>query len=156
MQKNIKGNYQKTTQEYKPKKNVLFLNSFETRVCQPGGGPTFAAQKVVKGASKLKFGGQGFVSGIRVVVLSRKMMVWASKIIYFGLLRYLYEYFLKNGGKTVAKGGNFTLFNADWGAIIIGGSLEVGELLKSRGWWAPTQPTPPGWQTLIRKPAQRC
>ena len=49
----------------------------------------------------------------------------------------------------MVKGGNFTLFNADWGAIIIGGSLEVGELLKSRGWWAPTQITPPpGWQTL--------
>ena len=49
----------------------------------------------------------------------------------------------------MVKDGNFTLFNADWGAIIIGGSLEVGELLKSRGWWAPTQPTPPGGQTLV-------
>ena len=48
----------------------------------------------------------------------------------------------------MVKGGYFTLLNADWGAEIIGGSLEVGELLKSRGWWAPTQPTPPGWQTL--------
>ena len=38
----------------------------------------------------------------------------------------------------MVKGGNFTFFNADWGAEIIGGSLEVGELLKSRGWWAPT------------------
>ena len=45
--------------------------------------------------------------------------------------------FFKNAGKTVVKGGNFTLLNADWGAIIIGGSLKVGELLKSRGWWAP-------------------
>jgi len=105
---------------------------------------------VVKGTSKLRFGGQGFVSGIQVVVLSRKLMVWGSTIIYFGLLRFLYEYFFKNGGKTVVKGGNFT-----WEALIIGGSLEVGELLKSRGWWpthwwAPTQPTPPpGWQTLI-------
>jgi hypothetical protein len=51
--------------------------------------------------------------------------------------------FLKKGGKTVVKGGDFTLLNADWGAKIIGGSLEVGELLKSRGWWAP------GWQTLV-------
>ena len=42
----------------------------------------------------------------------------------------------------MVKGGNFTSLNADWGAEIIGGSLEVGELLKSRGWWAPTQPTP--------------
>ena len=49
----------------------------------------------------------------------------------------------------MVKGGNFTSLNADWGAEIIGGSLEVGELLKSRGWWAPTQPTPPGWQTLF-------
>ena len=50
----------------------------------------------------------------------------------------------------MVKGGNFTSLNADWGAEIIGGSLEVGELLKSRGRWAPTQPTPPpaGWQTL--------
>ena len=47
-------------------------------------------------------------------------MVLGSKVIYFGLLRFLYEYFFKNGGKTVVKGGNFTLFNADWGVIIIG------------------------------------
>ena len=46
-----------------------------------GWGPTFSVQKVVKGASKLKFGGQGFVSGIQVVVFSRKLMVWGSKII---------------------------------------------------------------------------
>ena len=90
-------------------------------------GPTFSVQKVVKGASKLKFGGQGFVSGIQVVVLSKKVMFWGSKIIYFGLLRFLYEYFFKNGGKTVVKGGNFTSLNADWGAEIIGGSLEVGQ-----------------------------
>ena len=64
-----------------------------------GWGPTFSVQKVVKGASKLKFGGQGFVSGIQVVVLSKKVMVWGSKIIYFGLLRFLYEYF----SKTVRK-----------------------------------------------------
>ena len=64
-----------------------------------GWGPTFSVQKVVKGASKLKFGGQGFVSGIQVVVLSKKVMVWGSKIIYFGLLRFLYEYFSKTVGK---------------------------------------------------------
>ena len=58
-----------------------------------GWGPTFSVQKVVKGASKLRFGGQGFISGIQVVVLWRKMMVWGSKIIYVGLLRFLYEYF---------------------------------------------------------------
>ena len=80
---------------------------------------------MVKGASKLEFGGQGFVSGIQVVVLSRKMMVWRSKIIYFGLLRFLYEYFFKNRGKTVVKGGNFRLLNADWELRM--GSLEVGE-----------------------------
>ena len=53
----------------------------------------------VKGASKLKFGGQGFVSGIQVVVLSKKVMVWGSKIIFFGPLRFLYEYFSKTVGK---------------------------------------------------------
>ena len=36
-----------------------------------GSGPIFLVQKVVKGESKLKFGGQGFVSRIQVVVLSR-------------------------------------------------------------------------------------
>ena len=62
-----------------------------------------------KGASKLKFGGQGFVSGIQVVVSSKKLMVWGSKIIYFGLFRFLYEYF----SKTMVKGGDFTSLNAD-------------------------------------------
>ena len=80
---------------------------------------------MVKGASKLEFGGQGFVSGIQVVVLSRKKMVWGCKIIYFGPLRFLYEYFFKNRGKTVVKGGNFRLLNADWELRM--GSLEVGE-----------------------------
>ena len=49
------------------------------------------------------------------------MMVWGSKIIYFGLLsHFCMNMFFKNAGKTVVKGGNFTLLNADWGAIIIG------------------------------------
>ena len=74
---------------------------------------------MVTGASKLRFGGQGFVSGIQVVVLWRKLMIWGSKIIYVGLLRFLYEYFFKNGGKTVVKGGYFTLLNVDWGLKLL-------------------------------------
>ena len=85
---------------------------------------------------------------IPALVITEKKDGLGVKKNYFGLLRLLYEYFFKNGGKTVVKGGNFTSLNVDWGAEIIGGSLEVGELLKSREWWAPTQPTPPGGQTL--------
>ena len=35
----------------------------------------------------------------------------------------------------MVKGDDFTSPNADWGPEIIGGSPELGELLKSRGWW---------------------
>ena len=53
-------------------------------------------------------------------------MVWGSKLIYVGLLRFRYEYFFKNAGKTVVKGSNRTLLNADRVTEIIGDFLEVG------------------------------